>query len=76
MVDSSLTRFLAYLEQHCAGVDRSEFTTAEGQPDTAAARAYAEQLRDRFADSLGDLIDVEQRVNVVRVTSLAQAAPV
>ena len=73
MIDPSITRFIAYLDQHCAGVDRTEFTTAEGHPDTSAARAFAERMREQFADHLGELIDVEQRVNVVRVTSIAQA---
>jgi len=74
MIDSSLTRFLAYLEQHCGGVDRTVFTTEEGQPDTSAARLFAEQMREQFAGYLGDLVEVEQRVNVVRVSSLAAHA--
>lgn len=74
MIDSSLTRFIAYLEQHCDGVDRTEFTTDQGLPDTSAARAFAEQMREQFAGHLGELVEVEQRVNVVRVTSLASHA--
>lgn len=73
MIDSSLTRFLAYLDQHCDGVDRTEFLTEDGQPDTSAARAFAETMRSQFAAHLGELIEVEQRVNVVRITSLAGA---
>lgn len=76
MTDSSLTKFLAYLDQHCDGVDRTEFTTADGNPDPGAARAFAEQMREQFADHLGEAIIVEQRVNVVRVVSLGQTAPV
>lgn len=75
-MNTSLTRFLSYLDQHCGGVDRTEFTTSDGQPDPSAARTFAEQMRDQFAEHLGELIDVEQRVNVVRVISLAQPSVV
>jgi hypothetical protein len=40
-------------------------------PDTSAARAFAEEMRQQFAGHLGELVEVEQRVNVVRVSSLA-----
>ena len=74
MIDSSLTRFIAYLEQHCDGVDRTEFLTEDGLPDTSAARAFAEEMRQQFAGHLGELVEVEQRVNVVRVSSVASHA--
>lgn len=68
MPDSALTALLSYLEQ-CDGEDRHVFTTVDGLPDTDAARQFAETIRAQAGSQLGELVEVEQRVNVVRVTS-------
>lgn len=71
--ERDLNRLLHYLEDHCGGRDRHEFVDAHGQPDLAAARVFAESMRERFRPWIGEFLDIEQSVNVVRVTQLAMA---
>jgi hypothetical protein len=73
MTDQNLAHFLTYLE-HCGGEDRHEFVDASGHPDTDGARVFAEELRDRFGEHVGEYLNIEQRVNVVRITAHAHTA--
>ncbi len=62
--------YLAYLEGSCQGEDRHEFWNPDGSPDLAAARFFAEQMRKQMGGFLHDFVEIEQRVNVVRVRAL------
>ena len=61
---------LLYLER-CGGKDRHEFKTDDGRPDMDAARSFAESMRDRLGDLVGESVIVEQRNYVVDITLLS-----
>lgn len=67
MTNDNVIDYLAYLERSCDCVDRHEFWTADGAPDLAQARGFAESIRHRLGTFLDDYVSVEQRVNVVTV---------
>ena len=69
--DTHVNEMLAYLDQHCAGVDSHAFWTPEGIPDTHAARAFAERVRGQLGEHLDVYISVEQEWNRVKVIQLA-----
>ncbi len=62
----SLTNYL----NACGGSDHFEMWTESGQPDLAAARRLAEELRAMLGSNLGVIATVEQRYN--RVTLALQ----
>jgi hypothetical protein len=47
----SVERLSGYLSV-CGGSDRFEFHDGFGEPDPIAARAFAEQMRDRCGDQM------------------------
>lgn len=67
MLQASVLELLAYVERDCAGEDRHEFWTQDGDPDLNAARLFAEAMRSRLGGYLGTVVDIEQRMNLVRV---------
>lgn len=71
----SVLDYLVYLERDCACEDRHEFWTADGDPDIAAARDFAEAMRGRLGSYLDDQVMIEQRVNVVRLHLLDHSCP-
>lgn len=70
MNTENVLKLLAYLERNCAGEDRHEFWTTDGQPDIATARSFAEGLRAQLGGFLHDFVEVEQRVNMVKLRML------
>lgn len=70
MVTDHILDLLAYLERDCGGEDRHAFWTAAGEPDIAAARSFAEDMRERLGGFLHVFVEVEQRVNVIRLIAL------
>jgi len=75
MATDNVIDYLVYLERDCACEDRHEFWTEAGEPDLATARQFAESIRSRLGSFLGDFVEVEQRVNLVRVTVVKEVCP-
>lgn len=69
---------LWYLDRFCGKQDAVTFFDRAGQPDLAAARAYAEELRERLATSakaLNGALTIEQRNHMVVVSSTMTVPP-
>ena len=75
MATDNVIDYLVYLERTCACEDRHEFWLDDGDPDIASARQFAESIRDRLGSFLGDFVEVEQRVNMVRVRVIKETCP-
>lgn len=75
MTHAALESLVGYLAT-CGGCDRFEFHDASGQPDPAAARAFAENLRTQFGGSVGTALSVEQHANRVTVCTITEHAEV
>ncbi len=73
VVPATLDRLLAYLAA-CGGVDRFDFHDFRGDPDPIAAREFAEEVRQRFPDHLGQDLTVEQVANRVSLRAMPLAA--
>ena len=73
VVPATLDRLLAYLAA-CGGVDRFDFHDFRGDPDPLAARRFAEEVRERYCDHVGQEFTVEQVANRVTLRTLATAA--
>jgi hypothetical protein len=67
--------FVAYLDA-CGGSDTFRTWDADGRSDTAAARDFAEDLRERLGDRLDVSVSVEQSFNRVTVSKVLEAAHV
>ena len=72
VISEATVRFIDYLNDQCEGEDRHAFWTPEGQPDLSSARAFADLVREQCGDALGELLDIEQRNNIVKLTSLIE----
>jgi hypothetical protein len=70
-----LDTLLGYLAA-CGGCDRFEFHDAGGNPDPAAARSFAENLRAKYAAGLGTALTIEQVAHRVMVCVTIEPAPV
>jgi hypothetical protein len=70
-----LDTLAAYLTS-CGGCDRYEFHDAHGNADPAAARSFAENLRERFASTVGHAVTIDQVANRVTVCVASEPAPV
>ncbi len=71
-VPATLDSLLAYLAA-CGGVDRFDFHDFRGDPDPLAARAFAEEVRERFHEHLGNELLVEQVANRITLRAMASS---
>jgi dipeptidase len=65
---------LNYLEE-CGGSDRHEFYKSDNKLDMDAARDFAEKVRILYHDLVGDMVQVEQRNNIVKISLVKEAIP-
>jgi hypothetical protein len=70
-----LEPLIGYLSA-CGGCDRFEFHDPRGEPDTSAAREFAEKLRARLGGAVGASFTVEQKANRVTVCVITETAAV
>jgi hypothetical protein len=69
----NIEAFLSYLTS-CGGKDVNDFTDTAGMPDPAAARVFAEALREKWKPIVGTMIKIEQVANRITVTNIAEPA--
>ena len=66
---------ISYLNA-CGGSDTFQRWDANGQPDLAAARRFAEDLRAMLGDRLGVVASVDQSFNRVTLSLVLEPAKV
>ena len=60
-------RLINYLQSN-GGIECAEFTDSAGNPDLSGARFFAERFREIHKDYIGDLVEVEQSFNKVKIS--------
>ena len=68
-IPATLDSLLAYLAA-CGGADRFDFHDFRGEADPMGARTFAEELRTRYHEQIGQELAVEQVANRVTVRAL------